>query len=308
MGAHHHSSHCHHGHHDLREKLNFAFALGIALNLFFIVIEVWAGFAANSVALLSDAGHNFGDVLSLLLAWGAMKLSRALPSPTHTYGLTRSTILAALINGLLLLVAVGAIALESVERFFSPEPVDVTLTCAVAFIGLLVNGGTAFLFHSQRRSDLNVQGAFLHMLGDAAVSAGVLISALLISWTGLQWLDAVMSLLIAGAILWSTIGLLKSSLRLLLDAVPDGISYEPVKRFLESLPDVREVHDLHIWATGTQTVALTAHIVRDNFNNHNELIARAQAELKEKFGIHHATLQLEVHDGKSACQPCEDLS
>jgi cobalt-zinc-cadmium efflux system protein len=296
MPAHHHSaSHSHHGHsHAPRASYGRAFAIGIVLNLGFVIIEAGYGFWADSMALLSDAGHNLGDVLGLAIAWGAELLAKRSPTERFTYGLRSSSILAALFNALLLLVAVGGIAWESIERLIEPTPVAAVTVMIVAGIGILVNGFTAFLFMGGQ-NDLNIRGAFLHMVADAAVSLGVVLGGLAILWTGANWIDPVLSLVIAGVILWSTWGLLNQSLTLSLHGVPRDIAVPDVRKALERMPGVARVHHLHVWAVSTSETALTAHLVMPDGHPGDRFLAEAQQELKEHFGIRHMTLQIEIH-------------
>lgn len=275
-----------------------AFAWGVALNAAFVAAEAGFGLAADSLALLADAGHNAGDVLGLLLAWWADRLSRRLPTPRRTYGLRRSSVLAALANAALLLVAVGAIAWEAVRRLHQP-PVAGGTVVAVAAIGVAVNAATALLFFAGRRHDLNVRGAFLHMAADAAVSAGVVAAGLVMRATGWAWLDPAVSLAIVAVITAGTWGLLRESLDLALDAVPAGIDPAAVRAYLAGLPGVAAVHDLHIWGMSTTATALTAHLVRPCGRLDDALLARARRELHDRFGIGHVTIQVE------AGHPCD---
>ena len=270
-----------------------AFGLGIALNVGYIVVEAGAGFWSNSLALLADAGHNLCDVLGLLLAWGGYALAKVRPTERHTYGFRGSTILAALFNALLLLVAVGGIAWEAVRRFSEPsEPVGPTMI-AVAAVGVVINAATALLFFRGRSGDLNVRGAFLHMAADAGVSLGVVVAGLAIRATGLAWIDPATSLAIAAVIFAGTWGLLRESVNLAMQAVPAGIDPAAVHAYLAGLDGVVEVHDLHIWAMSTTETALTAHLVRPDPDGHDELLARAADELHDRHGIEHVTIQLE---------------
>jgi cobalt-zinc-cadmium efflux system protein len=271
-----------------------AFAIGIALNLGFVAIEAGYGFWADSMALLSDAGHNLSDVLGLAIAWGAALLAKRGATDRFTYGLRSGSILAALFNALLLLVAVGGIVWESVERLIEPAPVAAGTIMIVAGIGIVVNGFTAFLFMSGQH-DLNIRGAFLHMVADAAVSLGVVLGGLVILWTGANWIDPVLSLVIAAVIVWGTWGLLKQSLALSLHGVPSGIAVPEVRTALEGLPGVARVHHLHVWAMSTTETALTAHLVMPGGHPGDRFLAEAQRELKDHFGIEHATLQIEIH-------------
>jgi cobalt-zinc-cadmium efflux system protein len=296
MPAHHHpASHSHHGHsHVPRAGHGRAFAIGIVLNLGFVAIEAGYGFWADSMALLSDAGHNLSDVLGLAIAWGAALLARRGPTERFTYGLRSSSILAALFNALLLLIAVGGIVWESVQRIIDPAPVAAVTVMIVAGIGIIVNGFTAFLFMGGQH-DLNIRGAFLHMVADAAVSLGVVLGGLAILWTGADWIDPFLSLVIAGVILWSTWGLLNQSLALSLHGVPRDIAIPEVRMALERMPGVACVHHLHVWAMSTTETALTAHLVMPEGHPGDHFLAEAQRKLKEHFGIGHTTLQIEIH-------------
>lgn len=277
----------------------------MALNTGFVIAEGAYGFVANSVALVADAGHNLSDVLGLLVAWVASVLARRPPSQRYTYGLRSSSILAALFNAGFLLIAVGAIAWEGVLRLIHPEPVSGSDVMVVAAIGIVVNGTTAMMFASGRKSDLNIRGAYLHMAADAAVSAGVVVAGLVINLTDWQWLDPATSLVIVAIIIWSSWGLLRESVAMSLDAVPAGISLEEVRAFLAALPGVIEVHDLHVWSMSTTEVALTAHLIRPQCAVDDQLLAAAAAELRRRFGIHHATIQVESGDGECHLAPAE---
>lgn len=294
--------HGHSGHHHGPARYDRAFAIGIALNLGFVVVEAAFGVLAGSLALVADAGHNLSDVLGLLLAWGAAWLSRRRPTATHTYGLRRSSILAALANAAVLLVACGAIAWEAVRRFAEPESVAGMTVVVVALIGIAINTGTALLFMRGRAHDINIQGAFLHMVADAAVSAGVVVAALAIMGTGALWIDPVVSLVIAAVIVGGTWGLLRDSLNMALDAVPRRIDLAKVEAYLAGLPDVVAVHDLHVWAISTTEIALTAHLVRPGTGPDDALLAEAARELQRRFGIGHATFQVEHGDAAHPCR------
>ena len=284
--------------HEAPRNFNTAFAIGVALNVLFIVVEVIFGLRANSLALLADAGHNLSDVLGLLLAWGAMWLGAKRPSTHRTYGFRRSSILAALANAMLLLFAVGAIAWEAVHRFSSPMPVEGGTVVIVAGIGILINGATALLFRSGRKSDVNIEGAFLHMAADAAVSVGVVIGGVIIRQTGWIWIDPVVSLAIVAVITIGTWGLLRKSVNLAMDAVPEGIDPQTVREFLSSLAGVTQLHDLHIWGMSTTEVALTAHVIRPETGNDDVFLADVSKQLHERFGIEHATIQVERGSGE----------
>lgn len=265
----------------------------MSLNLVFVGIEGVFGFLSNSVALIADAGHNLGDVLGLLCAWTAIHLARRPPGGRFTYGLGRSSVLAALTNAVLLLLACGAIAWEAIGRIASPPSVSGTTVAAVAAAGIVLNGLSAWLLHRGSEHDLNRRSAFIHMLGDAAVSAGVLVSGLLISFTGWSWLDPVVSLLIVVIILVSTWGLLRDSVHLSLDAVPSSVNSSAVLEFLTRQSGVTDVHDLHIWALSTTSVALTAHLVVPDMSAGDTLLISLTPSLKRRFRIDHATLQIE---------------
>jgi len=273
-----------------------AFAIGITLNLGFVIVEVVYGIFAHSLALVADAGHNLGDVLGLLLAWGATFLARTAPTERRTYGLRSSSILAALFNAIFLLITVGAIAWEAIRRFGNPTAVEPRTVIGVAVVGIIINAATALMFMSGRKGDLNIRAAFLHMVADAAVSAGVVVAGFLIIATNWLWIDPVISLVIAAVIIWGTWGLLRDSVNLALHAVPQGIEMAKVRQYLSSLPHVTEVHDLHVWPMSTTETALTAHLVRDVDDCDCALLEQASRDLHHKFEIQHATLQFETLD------------
>jgi cobalt-zinc-cadmium efflux system protein len=303
-GHDHHHAHDHghghgHGHAHAPVDNNLAFAVGVVLNAAFVAIELGYGISANSLALISDAAHNLGDVFSLLMAWGAMRLSRSLPTRRHTYGLRRSSILAALANAVVLLVAVGGILWEAAGRIAHPEPVHGSTVIWVAAVGIAINAATAFLFTAGRKKDLNRQGAFLHMAADAAVSLAVVVIGIGIALTGWLWLDPAVSLLIGVVIVWGTWGLLRESLNLAMDAVPAGIDAQAVEAYLAGLPGVTAVHDLHIWAMSTTESALTAHLVMPRLPSSDQFLADACHALRHRFDIGHVTIQLE--HGEFAC-------
>ena len=302
-GAHDHRGHSHagqtgHAHGEVLEPAGFgrAFAIGILLNIAFVLIEAGYGIASNSMALLADAGHNLSDVLGLIIAWVGVVLSKRQPTVRYTYGLRGSSILAALFNAMFLLVAVGAIAWEAIGRFANPEPVAGTTVIIVAGIGIAINAATAFLFFGGRKQDLNIRGAFLHMAADAVVSLGVVLAALAMLYTGWLWLDPAISLVIAGIIIWSTWGLFKDSLAMSLGAVPATIEPAAVRRYFEGLPGVTRIHDLHIWPIGTNEVALTCHLVMPGGHPGDSFLAAAAADLAGRFGIGHPTLQIETSE------------
>jgi cobalt-zinc-cadmium efflux system protein len=293
-----HEHHHHHGPGDYGR----AFAVGVVLNSLFVLLETGCGIYAQSLALLADAGHNLSDVLGLLLAWGAISLAKRRPTERRTYGLRRSTIIAALANAVLLLVAVGGISWEAIRRFIHPEPLQEGVMIWVAAAGIIVNTATALLFLRGSHNDVNIRGAFLHMAADAAVSLGVVVAGIVIYFTHWLWIDAAISLIIAAVILWSTWGVLWESLDLALDAVPKGIEPRAVEEYLASLPGVQEVHDLHIWGLSTTEAALTAHLVMPEAVHEDAFLQQVTKGLHDKFGIEHATLQVER--GNLAGYPC----
>ncbi len=278
-----------------------AFAIGITLNLAFVILEVIFGRLSNSLALVADAGHNLADVLGLALAWGAMILARRSPTAERTYGFRRSSILAALINGAVLLIGVGAIAWEAIIRLKNPSAVEETTVVWVAAIGILINGGTALLFMSGSKGDLNIRGAFVHLASDAAISLGVVLTGVAMIYTGWLWLDPVVSLVIVVLITWGTWGLLRDSVNLVLDKVPEGIDINSVKAYLAGLPTCSDVHDLHVWGMSTTETALTAHIVLNKSVCDDALLAKASKDLHDKFGIEHTTLQVDFGDPNYPC-------
>ena len=289
------------GHHHVPANMGRAFAIGVVLNAGFVLAEAGAGLWTGSLALLADAGHNLSDVLSLLLAWGATVLARRAPAGRRTYGLRKGTILAALTNAVLLLVAVGVIASEAVRRFGQPAPVHTDVIMLMAGLGVLVNGATAMLFMRGRPSDLNVRGAFLHMAADAAVSLAVVAGGFIMAMTGARWIDPALSLGIAVVIVLGTWRLLRDSADLALDAAPRGIDVEEVRRWLAGLPGVEDVHDLHIWALSTTETAMTAHLLRPRDHDGDHFLHEACDELERRFHIGHATLQVET-DATHACR------
>lgn len=317
MGAgHHHDHHGHdhdhghghshgHGHHHAPASFGRAFAIGVALNLIFVAVEGGFGLLSGSLALVADAGHNLGDVFGLLVAWGAVALGRVRPSARFTYGLRGSSILAALANGLILMGASGAIALAAIQRFGEPEPIMGTTMMIVAAVGILVNGATAMLFMAGGKSDINIRGAFLHMAADAAVSAGVVLAGLGIRLTGWHWIDPAVSLLIVGVIIWSSWDLLKEAVALSLNAVPARIEPYRVEQYLAGLDGVRAVHDLHIWPMSTSETAMTAHLVMPGGNVSDAFLHDVAEAMRAKFGIGHATIQVERNAAACALEPEE---
>ena len=279
--------------HEHPADFSWAFAIGIGLNLVFVAVEAAYGLLADSMALLADAGHNLSDVLGLALAWIGASLVKRRPGPRFSYGLKKSSILAALLNALLLMAAIGAIAAEAIRRLSHPQPTDGETVVIVASIGIVINGVTAWLFARGRHDDINIRGAFLHMVADAAVSAGVVIAGLLIERTGATWIDPVTSLVVAFVILWGTWGLLSESVAMTLAGVPKGIDSAQVARALEKLPGVSAIHHLHIWSISTTESALTVHLVVGDDVDRDKLIRQANAYTHEMFGISHSTIQVE---------------
>src|ERR1700736_2460262 len=291
-----------HAHGIATQGINARMATAVALNLVFVVIESGFGFMSNSVALIADAGHNLSDVLGLVCAWTAMYLGRRPPGARFTYGLGRSSVLAALANAVLLLLACGAIAWEAVGRLASPPAVAAGTVMGVAASGIVINGTSACLLHAGSHGDLNRRSAFIHMLGDAAVSVGVLLSGALIMFTGWSRLDPIVSLLIVAAILASTWGLLRDSVHLSLDGVPANVNSSAVMSYLAHQRGVTDVHDLHIWALSTTSVALTAHLVVPDRGAEDALLESITPNLKRRFHIHHATLQIERDRCEHGCE------
>jgi cobalt-zinc-cadmium efflux system protein len=291
----------HHGHHHGPSSSTRAFAIGIALNLIIVAAEVVAGVLAHSMALLADAGHNLGDALGLVLAGGAALLARRKPSHRRTYGYRRVTLLSALANGVFLLVTTGALAWESLRRLAAPQHVDTRIVMIVAAVGVIVNSASAMLFYRNRNRDLNVKGAFLHLAGDAAIAMGVVISAAATSWTGWTWLDPATGIAVAVLILVSTWSLLRHAVDLVMDAVPESIDLEEVRAFLGGLPRVSDVHDLHVWAMSSTETALTAHIVMPDASCEPRFLTGVCKELHDRFGIEHATLQVDAAEAVEAC-------
>jgi cobalt-zinc-cadmium efflux system protein len=313
--AHDHDDHAGAGHaHHLPTTFGKAFAIGITLNIVYVVAQVLFGLAAHSLALLADAGHNLGDVMGLFLAWGASILAQRRPSPRYTYGLRRSTILASLANAILLLVAVGGITWEAIRRFGEHQEVAGITVMWVAALGVVINGLTAMLFVSGRKNDLNIKGAFLHMAADAAVSVGVIVAGFVILLSGWWWLDPVVSLVINAVIVWGTWGLLRDSFDMTMDAVPAGVDLPAVQTYFLSLPGITDFHHLHIWPLSTTETALTVHLVKPQTEGDDEFLGTVCRELNERFSIDHATIQFEGRSSspssseKGATPPCVQSS
>lgn len=294
------SQHHDHAHAHAPAFFNRAFAIGIGLNVLFVAVEAFYGWQVDSLALLADAGHNLSDVAGLLLAWGGTLAGRLRPDERHTYGWKRATILAAFINAMLLLVAMGSLAWEAVERLQSPQPVEGLVIMAVAGLGIVVNTVTALLF-MRGSKDLNIRGAFMHMAADALVSAGVVVAGGVALWTGWVWLDPVTSLVIAAVILAGTAGLLKQSVHLLFDGVPPEVDLPTVRQFLLSQPGVTRVLDLHVWAMGTSEVALSAHLLRPEGYPEDDFFRDITSQLRERFDIDHVTVQVLRAPGIEPC-------
>ncbi|GGJ77310.1 cation diffusion facilitator family transporter [Deinococcus aquiradiocola] len=305
--THDHTAHTHaghsHGHSHAPADFGRAFIIGILLNTLFVLFEVVYGTLAKSLALVADAGHNASDVLGLLLAWVAYLAARRRPTRRHTYGFRRSSILASLTNAVLLLIALGVIIWEAIHRFAEPAPVAGGTVIWVATLGIAINGVTAYLFASGRKGDLNLRGAYQHMFADALVSAGVVVAGIVILFTGWNWLDPVVSLALAAVILYGTWGLLRESLDLALDAVPEGVDLNEVQAFLTAQPGVTGVHDLHVWGMSTTETALTVHLVVPD-GLPDEGLQHLRHELHERFGVEHATVQTE--QGRVPCDLLPD--
>ncbi|AQT67018.1 Cadmium, cobalt and zinc/H(+)-K(+) antiporter [Anaerohalosphaera lusitana] len=290
----HSHSHGHgHGHSHAHGSYDIAFAVGIALNVIFIVVEVIFGLLSDSMALLADAGHNFSDVVGLLIAWAASYATRLKPTHRRTYGWRKASILGALTNSVILFTALGAMTLEAVRRLMNPVEVHAHTVITVALIGVVINALTAAMFMKGRKHDLNIRGAFLHMAADAGVSLGVVFAGMLIGYTGLLWIDPAVSLAIVVVILIGTWSLFRASFNLAMDAVPEHVDVHEVRNYLESLPGVEEVHDLHIWAMSTTETALTAHLLKPSHENDDKLLTDASEALHHRFHIGHVTLQYE---------------
>jgi cobalt-zinc-cadmium efflux system protein len=306
----HHGTHDHdhsggHGHVHTPKDFGAVFAAATALNVGLVAVQVFYGIAAHSVALLADAGHNFGDALGLLIAWGAHAVAKLNPTKRYTYGFRSASILAALLNGVILLVATGAIAWEAIQRFFEPGEVAGLTVMVVAAIGIVVNGFSAWLLMAGQKGDLNIRGAFVHMVADAAVSLGVVVAGGVIILTGWNWLDPTVSLAISAVIVWGTWGLLREAVNHSLDAVPSDIDPKDVSKYLSDLPGVDGIHDLHVWAMSTTETALTCHLVMPKGHPGDEFLEKLYHQLHVKFGIEHPTLQIELGNA-GACRLAPD--
>lgn len=290
----HHHGHGHHGHHHAPSSHGWAFGIAVALNAAFVVVEAVASYVSGSAALLADAGHNLGDVLSLLLAWGASVLAAKPAGPGFTYGLKSSSILAAIANAALLWVALGAVLLETLQRFLTPAEVNGPQVMLVAAAGIVINVVSALLFAGGRKTDLNLAAAFQHLMADAVVSASVVFAGLVIFLTGQNWIDPVTSLVITLGLAWGSWDLLKDAIKMGLLAVPRHIDEAAVRAFLGARPGVEAVHDLHIWGMSTTESALTAHLVMPGGQPGDAFLREIARDLEAKFGIHHATVQVET--------------
>lgn len=303
MGHHHHDHH-----HHAPVSYNWVFAICVTLNVIYVGVETYYGFLTDSLALIADAGHNFSDVIVLLLAWGANWIAKRKPTLKRTYGLRRAPVLAALLSSVLLLVVMGAMSWEALQRIQNPVPVQGKIMMIVAGIGVVINTLTALLLMSGSKHDLNIRGAFLHMAADALVSLGAVAAGLIILNTGLYWVDPAISLIIVLVIVIGTISLLRDSLNLVLDAVPASIDAEAVSRYLAGFKGVTDVHDFHVWGMSTTQTALTVHLVRPQDDYHDEFLRDLAAGLKQQFGIDHVTIQIEHGNSDVACQqdhyPC----
>jgi len=290
-----------HNHNHELKNYNKAFAIGVVLNLIFVIIEGWYGITSDSLALIADAGHNLSDVFALLLAWGANLIASKHPTEKRTYGFKKITILASLASSILLLTALGGIAYEAMGRFSNPQPIHGMTVITVAAIGVVINTATALLFVSGQKEDLNIKGAFLHMAADAGVSLGVVAAGIFIMVTGALWVDPALSLLIVVVILIGTWGLFRDSLNLSLDAAPGHIDLPGIKSYLTKTNGVTGIHDLHIWALSTQETALTVHLVMTTNSIDNDFLWKTQQKLHDRFGIEHATIQVEMESPTTRC-------
>lgn len=290
-------------HHDRIDTIGNAFKTGIIINIVFIILEVIYGFLSNSMALVSDAGHNFSDVLALIFSWIAVRLSQQKPTLRFTYGLRRSTILTAILNTVLLLVAVAFILWETIQRIGKPHTINSGNVIIIAAVGILINGFTAWLFLKDKEHDLNIRSAFLHFVADTLVSFAVVIAGIIMSLTGITLIDSVVSFIIIAVILYSSYRLLIDSVSLALDAVPENINIEAVHQYLNGLPEVAGIHDLHIWALSTTSAALTVHL-ETRSQTDVTFIARIQYELNNKFKIEHSTIQVEYGRQSEHCNDC----
>lgn len=309
MHDHHDHSHDHghkhrhthaHDHHHAPKDFGRAFMVGLSLNIGFVLAETTAGMMGNSMALIADAGHNLGDVLGLVVAWAGVTLAKRKPDPRFTFGLGKSSVLAAIANAMLLLVAVGVITVEAIERLRNPAPVATTLVMAVAACGVLVNGVTAWMFSGGSKTDINIRAAFLHMAADAAISAGVVVAGFVIMLTGMTWIDPAMSLLLNAVIVWGAWNVLKTAAVMILSAVPHDRNLDEIKASLMRLPGVRDVTDLHVWPLSSQDVALSCHLVIPAGHPGDAFLTEAARLMKSRFSITHPTFQIDL-ESRGAC-------
>lgn len=301
MSNHHNHNHSHSHSHDHAASMTKSFYIGIALNIAFVLVEVVAWIWLSSLALLSDAWHNLSDVASLILALFALYMSRKCANEKYTYGYAKTTILIALVNAVMIFVAMGIIGYEAVQRLHSPHVINGWPVAWVALVGIIINAGTALLFMNGKDKDINIKGAYVHMAADAAVSLWVVVAGVIMLYTGLYWIDTVLSLIIMVVIFISTRWLLRDSLRLSLDGVPSHINTTDISSYLHQIPGVTSVHDLHIWAMSTTEVALTAHLVIPSADI-DAIIKKVKADMHAKFEINHITIQAERIDLKDCCE------
>ncbi|GIX40502.1 MAG: cobalt transporter [Leptospiraceae bacterium] len=289
----------HHHHHP---RYNFIFLIGILLNLSYVILEFGFGIYLNSLALISDSVHNLSDVLSLIISWLGMYFTSKKPTNKRTYGFRRASILSSFLNSVILFMAIGGILVEAIQRLKNPVNfIDSELIIKVAIIGIFINFGTALLFYKDQHHDINIKSAFLHMLADGFITVGVIIAAIIIYYTNLYWIDPLISIIISIIIFWSTWKLFYESFNLMMDAVPQSIDIEEIKKYFENLPGIEDVHDLHIWAMSTTEIALTVHLVKPDQKNDDELLIRICKELENKFNIHHSTIQFERKIAQENC-------
>lgn len=293
-----------HNHHSGNVRnIGNAFKIGITLNVIFIILEVFFGFISNSMALISDAGHNFSDVVALIFSWIAVRLSQSKPTLKFTYGFRRSTILISILNTVILMAAVGFIIWEMVRRIGEPQVINSKNVMTIAAVGIVINGFTAWLFYEDKKRDLNIRSAFIHFMADALVSVGVVVAGLLIYITGISWIDSVVSVIIIAVILYNAYKLLIESVSLALDSVPENINIEAIREYLAGLPEVKGIHDLHIWALSTSSAALTVHL-ETRIHTDISFLAGVRKQLKEEFGIGHSTIQIESGEQPELCNDC----
>lgn len=298
---HHNCNHDHHNHTPIPKDYNKAFIFGVFFNLSFVIVEGFYGYFSHSLALMADAGHNLSDVAGLFIAWGALWLSNQKPTTHYTFGLRKSSIFSAFFNAVFLMIAVGIIIWEALHRLWHPSVIEYKTVMVIAGVGIVINTITALLFFKDRHSDINIKGAYMHMAADALISAGVVVSAAVISYTSWNWLDPVVSIIISLIIIYGTWDLLKTSMRLSMDAVPFEIDPLEVKKYLEGIEDVTDVHDLHIWAMSTTETAMSAHLTVKKHSLANSKLVKISHQLKDKFNIHHPTIQIELFEENFEC-------